>query len=115
MKLDELPPAVIRDILTYLNKQEQLGMQTLSTRFYAAVADAQLLGMVRYYTKGYMETAALIRLFGNTLHWHLRRNQFIIGLLYLAYSGKYKLNFHKSFPRAPVYLVGTPWSEFAFS
>jgi hypothetical protein len=40
MKLDELPPAVIRDILTYLNRQEHLGMQTLSTRFYAAVADA---------------------------------------------------------------------------
>ena len=107
MKLDELPPAVIRDILTYLNKQEQLGMQTLSTRFYAAVADAQLLERFRYYTEGYMEMAALIRLFGSTLHWHLRRNQFIIGLLYLAYSRKYKLNFHNGYPRSSVYSAGT--------
>jgi hypothetical protein len=115
MKLDELPPTVIVHILTYLSRREHLGMQTLSKRFYAAVGDAQLLERIRYYTEGYLETAALIRLFGSTLHWHLSRNQFIIGLLYLAHSRKYKLNFHNNLPRAPVYLVGTPWSEFAFS
>ena len=107
MKLDELPPAVIGDILTYLNKQEQLGMQTLSTRFYAAVADAQLLERVRYYTEGFKETEALYRAFkfwGKYREW---RNQFVCGLLYLAYSLKYKLNFHNGYPRSSVYSAGT--------
>ena len=107
MKLDELPPAVIRDILTYLNKQEQLGVQTLSTRFYAAVADAQLLGRARYYTEGFRETEALHRAFkfwGKYREW---RNQFVCGLLYLAHSRKYKLNFHNDYPRSSVYSAGT--------
>ena len=61
MKLDELPPAVIVHILTYLSRREHLGMQTLSKRFYAAVADVQLLEKVQYYTEGFKETEALCR------------------------------------------------------
>jgi hypothetical protein len=56
MKQHELPLKVIVKILTFLNRREQLGMQTLSTRIYASVADAQLLEKVRYYTEGLKDT-----------------------------------------------------------
>jgi hypothetical protein len=63
MNLDELPPTVAVHILKYLNMWEQMRMQTLNKYFYAAVADAQLLEKVRYFTEGYRETEALYRLF----------------------------------------------------
>ena len=94
IKLDELPLKVIVHILTYLNRREHLGMQTLSTRFYAAVADVQLLEKVQYYTEGFKETEALYRKFKYFDKYQFWRYQFVFGLLYLAYSRKYKLKFH---------------------
>jgi hypothetical protein len=110
MKLDEFPPTMAVHILKYLSKQEQWRMQTLSRYFYAAVADAQLLERVRYYTQGYRETEALYIIYNK---YDKSSYKFIIGVLYLAHSLKYKLNFHNH-PRASVFSVGTPRSEFPF-
>ena len=63
MKLDQLPLIVTVSILKYLNRWEQLRIQTLSKYFYEAVADAQLLEKVRYFTEGYKETDALYKIF----------------------------------------------------
>jgi hypothetical protein len=79
------------------------------------MADAQLLERARYYTEGFKETEALYRLFDYFDEYqHLCRNQFIFGILYLAYSRKYKLNFH-NYPKTSVFAVGTTRSEFMFS
>ena len=111
MKLDEFPPTVAVDILKYLSKQEQWRMQILNKFFYAAVADAQLLERARYYTQGYKETEALYLIYNK---YDKSSYKFIIGVLYLAHSLKYKLNFHNR-PISSVFSVGTPCTEFPFS
>ena len=113
MKLDELPPIAAVHILKYLNWRKQLRMSTLSKYFYAAVADAQLLEKVRYFTEGYRETEALYQLYNGLPNWQLSRISFIIGVLYLAHSRKYRLSFHNC-PRKSVFWKGSSRSEFAF-
>ena len=110
MKIDELPPIAILHILKYFSEQEQLGLQTLNKHFYAAVADAQLSENARYFAEGYRETEALFDIYDQ---YDMFRNKFIFGVLYLAYSRKFKYNFH-NYPRASAFAVGTRQSEFVF-
>ena len=53
MKLEKLPLIATVSILKYLNRWEQLRVQTLNKYFYSAIADAQLQENVLYFTDGY--------------------------------------------------------------
>ena len=91
MKIDELPTILITDIFRHLEPGILLNLYTVNKRFYEAVAATQLHENFWYFTEGYKATERLYWLFNSDEN---RRNKFIFGVLYLAFSRTLNHKFH---------------------